>query len=71
MPDCQARTQSKGPYYPSYGLRPGGGPCERQATYTDGKGNFYCTQHAKQPATVMHKATGRIRDGFRRIQEGN
>ena len=42
-------------------------PCTRAATYTDGK-NFYCTQHAKVPATVLRKATGKIRDGLRRIE---
>lgn len=41
----------------------GAGGCTRKATYTDGR-HFYCTQHAKEPPTILRKATGRIRLGL-------
>ena len=40
--------------------------CTRDATYTDGV-KFYCTQHAKEPATMMRKGTGKIRADLRPI----
>lgn len=38
--------------------------CTRRATYTDGV-RLFCAQHAKEPATVMRKATGKIRAGMK------
>lgn len=43
----------------------GNANCERRATYIDEHGYRYCTQHAKEPATPIRKATGRIRAGLR------
>jgi hypothetical protein len=56
---------------PQIGIyRPGkkvaGGQCSRTATYTNGVFS-YCTQHAKEPATVLHRASGRIQEGFHPI----
>lgn len=48
----------------------GGNQCTRPAKYVDAKGQFYCAQHAKEPATVLRKATGRLRDGLREINSG-
>jgi hypothetical protein len=61
---CQAITQPSSPYE-LYGVK--GGPCKRNATYTDGS-RFYCTQHAKDFATVLKKATNKIRDGLYPIE---
>jgi hypothetical protein len=40
--------------------------CVRRATYTNGR-SLYCTQHAKQPATVLRMATGQIQAGMIRL----
>jgi hypothetical protein len=60
---CQAITQTGSPYE----LRAGkGGPCQREATYTDGQ-RYFCTQHSKEFATVLKKATNKVRDGLRPV----
>lgn len=70
MPQCQAWTHSR----PSYARNPNsggpGGQCARKAAYVNERGAFYCAQHAKQPATVLRKATGRLQAGMRPLTEG-
>jgi hypothetical protein len=46
----------------------GGGPCTRAAKFKDAQGRLYCAQHAKEPATVLRKATGRLRAGLQLIE---
>lgn len=65
MTQCQWITQPS-PVHSYYTRK--GGPCSRKATHTDGK-NSYCTQHSKEFATVLKKATNRIRDGLTPITE--
>jgi hypothetical protein len=64
---CHAITHKKSPY--DLYSKKGSHVCERTATYTDGKGRFFCTQHAKNFATVLQKSNNRIRDGLHRIEE--
>ena len=68
---CQWTTERVDCTGSKYGLYSrGGGQCSRRATYTDGK-NFVCTQHAKEPATVLRMATGKIKEGFIKIPLGD
>lgn len=60
---CQATTQQA---TISQRYNRGGGPCQREATYTDGE-RYFCTQHSKEFATVLKKATNRIRAGLQRM----
>lgn len=60
---CQQPNRA---YVPAYKWGRGSNPnCERRATYIDDKGYRYCTQHTKEPATTLRKATGRIRSDLR------
>jgi hypothetical protein len=62
-PTCQQHTARRGPLVGSGGRR--GGDCTRPARFVDEYGYFYCTQHAKEPATTLKKATGKIRPNLR------
>ena len=64
---CEWVTVSSGTRLPSYSTRRVGGRCERKATYFGGS-KYFCTQHAKEPATVLRKATGKIRAGLMKLE---
>src|SRR5262245_36938788 len=67
---CSAWTQVNREYA-ALSYRRGGNQCSRPATYVDGEGRPFCKQHAKVPATVLRKATGKLRDGMKRIAAAN
>lgn len=60
---CEALTHPRSVYNTNYRGN-AGGKCRRKATHTDGS-SYYCTQHAKEPPTLLAKATGKIRNGLR------
>lgn len=61
---CQAITNHPSAYASEF-LR-GGHQCTRRATYTNGS-RYLCSQHVKEPATVLTKATRRPMPGYRRL----
>jgi hypothetical protein len=57
--------QAPSVYSPHYAVVKGDGYCSRAAIYRDPKtGHGYCKQHAGHPATVMAKASRKIRPGL-------
>jgi len=61
---CCKITHPPSVYAPWHSTSSQGGQCTRAATYRDDRGNPFCTQHSKEPATVMRKATGKLRQGM-------
>jgi hypothetical protein len=68
---CQWTTERVGVTGSRFDLySKGGGQCSREAIYTNGQ-TFVCKQHAKEFATVLRKATNKIRDGYYKIRSND
>lgn len=65
VPRCEHRCEH--PVERRLGWRYSTGRCVKPATHTDGV-KFYCTQHAREPATMLRKASGKLLAGFRPIR---